>query len=59
MTRLAYVTNFGEGIEEEEKTSRWLAEEPEEPIPDDLPEEEIKKREDEAAKKATEETEET
>ena len=59
VTRLAYVTNFGEGIEEEEKTSRWLAEEPEEPIPDDLPEEEIKKREDEAAKKATEETEET
>ena len=59
MTRLAYVTNFGEGLEEEEKTARWLAEEPEEPVPEDLGEEEIKKREDEAAKKAAEETEET
>lgn len=59
MTRLAYVSNFGEGLEEEEKAAKWLAEEPEEPLPEDLPEEEIKKREDEAAKRAAEETEET
>lgn len=59
MTRLAYATHFGEGLEEEEKAAKWLAEEPEEPLPEDLAEEEIKKREDEAAKKAAEETEET
>ena len=59
MARLAYVTNFGEGMEEEEKTAKWLAEEPEEALPEDLTEEEVKKREDEAAKKAAEETEET
>ena len=59
MKRLAYVNNFGEGLEEEEKNAKWLAEEPEEPLPEDLPEEEVKKREDEAAKKAAEETEES
>ena len=57
--RLAYVNNFGEGMEEEEKNAKWIAEEPEEQLPDDLPEEEVKKREDEAAKKAAEETEES
>ena len=28
--RLAYVNNFGEGMEEEEKNAKWIAEEPEE-----------------------------
>ena len=38
--------------------AKWLAEEPEEPLPEDITEEEIKKREEEKAKKAQEETEE-
>ena len=59
LTRLAYVHNFGEDLaEEEEKVAAWLAEKPEEPLPEEITEEELKKREDENAKKATEETEE-
>ena len=45
-------------VEEEEKAAKWLAEEPVEPLPEDITEEEIKKRDEEKAKKAQEETEE-
>ena len=59
MARLAYVHNFGEALaEEEERVAKWLAEEPEEPLPEDITEDEIKKREEEKAKRASEETEE-
>ena len=59
MNRLAYVHNFGEALaEEEERVAKWLAEEPEEPLPEDITEEEIKKRDEEKAKRAQEETEE-
>ena len=59
LTRLAYVHNFGEALaEEEERVAKWLAEEPEEPLPEDITEDEIKKREEEKAKRASEETEE-
>ena len=44
--------------EEEEKAAKWLAEEPIEPLPEEITEEEIKKRDEEKAKKAQEETEE-
>lgn len=50
--------NFGEALEEEEKGAKWLAEEPEEPLPEEITEEEIKKRDEEKVKKAAEETEE-
>ena len=47
--------NYGEHlVEEEEKSAKWLAEEPEEPLPEDITEEEIKKRDEEKAKKARE-----
>jgi len=53
------VHNFGEALaEEEERVAKWLAEEPEEPLPEDITEDEIKKREEEKAKRASEETEE-
>jgi len=58
LTRLAYVHNYGEALEEEERAAKWLAEEPEEPLPEEITEEEIKKRDEEKAKRAAEETEE-
>lgn len=59
LDRLAYIHNYGEHlVEEEEKQAKWLEEEPEEPIPEELTEDELKKREEEKAKKAVEETEE-
>ena len=59
LTRLAYVHNFGENLPEDaDKVAIWLAEEPEEALPEDITEEEIKKRDEEKAKKAIEETEE-
>jgi len=58
LNRLAYVHNFGEALEEEERVTKWLAEEPEEPLPEEITEEEIKKRDEEKTKRATEETEE-
>lgn len=44
--------------EEEERVAKWFAEEPEEPLPEEITEEEIKKRDEEKAKRAAEETEE-
>ena len=57
---MAYCINFGEGVaDQEEKDKLWLAEEVLEVYPEDLPEEEIKKKDEEKLKKATEETEES
>lgn len=59
LTRLAYVHNFGENLPEDaDKVAIWQGEEPEEELPEDITEEEIKKRDEEKAKKAQEETEE-
>jgi len=59
LTRLAHVHNFGENLaDEEERVARWLSEEPEEVYPEDITEEELKKREDEKHKRVLEETEE-
>ena len=58
--RLAYINpETTAALPQEEKDRLWAAEEPEEPLPEGLTEEEVKKREDEAIKKASEETEET
>ena len=58
LTRLAYVHNFGEQFPEEEREERWFAEEPIEADPEDMTEDEIKKRDDERAKKEQDESEE-
>jgi len=50
--RVAYVHNYGETMTDEERQAAWLAEEAEEVIPEDTPEEEVKKREEEKVKKA-------
>jgi len=44
--------------EDADKVAIWHAEEPEEAVPEDTTEEELKKRDEEKAKKAIEETEE-
>lgn len=61
ITRVAYQSpELTAAMTEEEKEKHWNSEEPEEPgYPEGTPEEEIKKKEDELAKKAAEETEET
>ena len=58
LTRLAYVHNFGEQFPEEEREERWFAEEPIEADPEDMTEDEIKKRDDERTKKEQDESEE-
>ncbi len=59
LTRLAFVHNFAEAIlDEEEKHAKWVEEEPEEIIPAEITQDELKKRNEEKAKKAAEETEE-
>jgi hypothetical protein len=60
VTRVAYVNNeLTASLSVEERDKLWNAEEPEEALPEGLTEEELKKKEDEALKKANEETEET
>lgn len=59
VTRLAYATNFAEEVEsEEEKQKLWLAEEAIKEPPEGATEEEVKKWEEERAKKIAEEKEE-
>jgi hypothetical protein len=50
---------MGETTEPEQREAEWLAEQPEEPLPEDITEEEIAKREEEKAKIAEAETEES
>jgi hypothetical protein len=58
--RIAYASGFGtEIVDPIEREKLWRAEEPLEKYPDEMPADEIKKREDEKAKKALEETEES
>jgi len=58
--RLAYVHNFGADLPTpEEREELWVAEEPEEAVPEELTEDELKKRDEERAKKAQEESDET
>lgn len=58
--RVAYAASFGAEIADPaEKEKAWRAEEPLEKYADDMPAEEVKKREDEKAKKAAEEAEES
>lgn len=48
LNRLAYVHNFGENLPEDaDKIAIWMGEEPEEALPEDITEEEIKKRDEE------------
>ena len=59
LNRLAYVHNFGEDLPEDaDKVAIWQSEMPEPELPEDITEEEIKKRDEEKTKKAQEETEE-
>lgn len=60
VVRLAYINNdLTATLSPEERERLWHQEEPEESYPEGISEEEIKKKEDEAQKKANEETEET
>jgi electron transfer flavoprotein alpha subunit len=59
ISRVVYATNFAEEIEsEEEKQKLWIAEEPIQQAPPGASEEEIKKFEEEKAKRIAEEKEE-
>lgn len=59
ISRVAYVTNFAEEIEsEEERNKLWLSEEPVARPPSGAGEEELKKLEEEKAKKIAEENQE-
>ena len=59
--RIAFATGFGatEIPDQAERDRLWKAEEPIEKYPDDLPAEEVKKRDEEKLKRAQEETEES
>ncbi len=58
--RIAFASTFGIDIADPaERDKLWKAEEPIEKYPDDLPTEEVKKRDDEKLRKAQEETEES
>ena len=60
VSRISYVENFAEEVEsEEEKQNLWLAEEPIETPPAEATEEEIKKWEEDQAKRIEDETAET
>jgi hypothetical protein len=58
--RIAFASGFAaEVADQAERDKMWKAEEPLEKVPDDLPAEEVKKREEERLRKAQEETEES
>ena len=58
--RIAFATGFAaEVADQAERDKLWKAEEPIEKYPDDLPAEEVKKRDEEKLRKAQEETEES
>lgn len=58
--RIAFATGFGAEIADQaERDKLWKADEPIEKYPDDLPAEEVKKRDEEKVRKAQEETEES
>lgn len=58
VTRIAYAHNYMGEIDEE-REAEWLAEQPEEELPEEITEEEIAKRDEEKAKVAEAETEES
>lgn len=60
VTRIAYAHNFmGESAEPEVREAEWLAEQPEEGVPEDITEEELQKKDEEKQKVAEAETEES
>lgn len=53
VTRVAYAHQYmGETAEPEQRETEWLAEQPEEEVPEDTPEEELQKKEEEKQKVA-------